>query len=409
MPNMTFAPEEVKKSHPWQTSSREAFEAIREQKETMKRNFKLFQQEFVPVFIKSYNKMAEKENIPKLNSKWLQLKPELVAKSGGPREFYVKHRNQLEQKLFPGDPKVAKKAYDMFLEKLEKLPLIRVGPASPFLGHESGHVQTFWTDPQEVIKSRRESFTSPKPPMKTAINEAIASYRGFKIAWNAWKKWGIPKKAWGAWAGFPTYVRDFTPEEVKILFENLKKLENKAPGITNMAYKALYNYGDYVKPTLYNVPGKDWTEQEKIYLQRWLKERSGQYKEQVPGTYEERRQHLLKQPYVLKTDKTDKRYASLKKEAQEAKRTAQSLFKIFQFMFHRVPSDKRNEFFSKLKGKVIKLSPNEIGINDLKTNAPIGQAISFTKNLLSGLNPNFVKQVLIELIHMLSSQPIINK
>jgi len=95
------------------------------------------------------------------------------------------------------------------------------------------------------------------------------------------------------------------------------------------------------------------------------------------------------------------------KESQDsAKRTAQSLFKIFQFMFYRVPPEKRDEFFSKLKGKVIRMSPNEIGIKKTKTNAPIGQAISFTKNLLSGLEPSFVKQVLIQLTHILSSQPI---
>jgi len=96
----------------------------------------------------------------------------------------------------------------------------------------------------------------------------------------------------------------------------------------------------------------------------------------------------------------------IKKSQDSAKRTAESLYKIFQFMFYRVPPEERDKFFSKLKGKIIRLPPNEIGMKKTKMNAPIGQAISFTKNLLSGLDPFFVKQVLIQLTHILSSQPI---
>ena len=86
-----------------------------------------------------------------------------------------------------------------------------------------------------------------------------------------------------------------------------------------------------------------------------------------------------------------------------ARMTAQSLFKIIKFLFYRVPPAKRPEFFSRLKGKIMRVSPGEISIKKLSPSSSIGQAISLSKNLLSGLNPNFVRAVLVELTHILSN------
>lgn len=97
------------------------------------------------------------------------------------------------------------------------------------------------------------------------------------------------------------------------------------------------------------------------------------------------------------------------KEAQEvdaAVRTAQSLFKIFQFMFHRVPQQSKRKFYLRLKGKIIRLSPSDIGMKDMPASSAIGQAIGFTKNILFGLNPMFVKRVMMELTKLLSTPPL---
>jgi len=92
-----------------------------------------------------------------------------------------------------------------------------------------------------------------------------------------------------------------------------------------------------------------------------------------------------------------------KEELNPAKRTALSLFKIISFLFFRVPQNKKMEFYSRLRGKMMRISPGEIGIKKLSPSSAIGQSISLSKNLLSGLNPSFVKSVLVELTSILSN------
>jgi len=94
----------------------------------------------------------------------------------------------------------------------------------------------------------------------------------------------------------------------------------------------------------------------------------------------------------------------LSKRAQvsAAKRTADSLFKIVQFLFFRVPEKSRQKFLSRLRGKVLRIHPGTIGIKKMPPSAAIGQSVSLTKNLLSGLNPAFVQQVLAELTRLLT-------
>jgi hypothetical protein len=93
----------------------------------------------------------------------------------------------------------------------------------------------------------------------------------------------------------------------------------------------------------------------------------------------------------------------LVREAQDpAKRTAMSLFKIMQFLFHRVPVNQKKEFFVRLRGKVIRLSPGDIGMKNTPPSAAVGQSVGIAKNLLAGLNPDFVRKVLVELVHILT-------
>lgn len=94
----------------------------------------------------------------------------------------------------------------------------------------------------------------------------------------------------------------------------------------------------------------------------------------------------------------------LSKRAQvsAAQKTAESLFKIVQFLFFRVPEKSRQKFLSRLRGKVLRIHPGTIGIKKMPPSAAIGQSVSLTKNLLAGLNPAFVQQVLAELTRLLT-------
>lgn len=305
---ITFEPEKVRMPTPkekLQMGREQALESHRHlQRAIPGFDFARFKREFVPRLVAAYNKRAKVEGLVPLNPAWLDLVRRARGGAAGPKQFYVQHRARLQPRMFPGDPTKAKRAYDLFLKEMEKLPLVRSGPSSGMLSHESGHLQSFYEkDPETVIRSRRPRSggeVGSKPPFETALNEAVASYRGFRTAWEAWKPFGIPRKAWGAWSGFPTYAANLSATQLKRLMTALKRMEAKYPGIRNQAHKALYEFADYVQPVLYNVPGKDWTDEEKAALQRFLKRRGGRYRETLPATPEERQHHMRRQPYVMR-------------------------------------------------------------------------------------------------------------
>ena len=89
--------------------------------------------------------------------------------------------------------------------------------------------------------------------------------------------------------------------------------------------------------------------------------------------------------------------------ADPAKRTAMSLFKIIQFLFHRVPPEKKLEFFHRLKGKLTRISPGDVSQRKMSPSSTIGTSIGFAKNLLAGMDPNFVRQVMTELSFILGN------
>jgi len=92
-------------------------------------------------------------------------------------------------------------------------------------------------------------------------------------------------------------------------------------------------------------------------------------------------------------------------QSDVVRRTADSLFKIIQFLFYRVPNRDKQKYLARLKGKVMRLNPGELGIKKLPPTAAIGQAIGITKNLLFGMNPSFVQQVITELTRLLATTP----
>lgn len=323
-PEMTFDPEEEARpltpQEKLQSSRQQAMEAHKHlQQAAPGFDFKRFKREFVPKLIAAYNRRAKAFGLPPLNPAWLDLLGRAKGGAAAPKDFYVLYRERLQPRIFPGDPAKAKKAYDLFLRELEKAPLIRSGPSSGMLSHETGHFRGYQTDPGAAIRSRRPRTLTPKglisepgakPTMATAINEAIASYNGFKLAWEAWSKYGIPRKAWAAWSGFPTYTQGMSEPQVKELLRRLKKLNFRHPGIYKQARTALYEFQKYVEPVLYNVPGADWTDKEKAALKRFLKTRGGRYLEYLPFDEEERLRHMKRQPYVMREEEAPSRVAS---------------------------------------------------------------------------------------------------
>lgn len=93
----------------------------------------------------------------------------------------------------------------------------------------------------------------------------------------------------------------------------------------------------------------------------------------------------------------------LKQADDPAKRTAESLFKIIQFVFYRVPASQQDKFISRLRGKIVRLHPGELGIKKMPPSSAIGQSVTMTKHLLSGLNPSFINQVITELVKLLAT------
>jgi transcription termination factor NusB len=92
------------------------------------------------------------------------------------------------------------------------------------------------------------------------------------------------------------------------------------------------------------------------------------------------------------------------KESQDpARMTAESLFKIIKFIFYRVPEKQKSRFLSRLRGKIIRIHPGELGVKKLPPSSAIGQAIAIAKNLLSGLNPAFTNRVIVELSKLLTT------
>jgi hypothetical protein len=93
----------------------------------------------------------------------------------------------------------------------------------------------------------------------------------------------------------------------------------------------------------------------------------------------------------------------IKEAADPTKKTADSLFKIIQFLLYRFPENDKRKYLGRAKGKIVNLNPAELSGKKMSPSALIGQAVSLSKNLLSGLNPIFVGKVLEELIRMLSA------
>jgi len=91
--------------------------------------------------------------------------------------------------------------------------------------------------------------------------------------------------------------------------------------------------------------------------------------------------------------------APITREAQvdpQVRRTAESIVKIINFLMFRVPDKDKKRFMGRIRGKIQRLPAGQVGLKQMPPTATIGQAVSLTKNILAGLNPFFVKQVIDE-------------
>jgi len=312
MADLTFEPEAMT---PWERAehAKEQALAVHEQLRRAggRFDFKRFMREFADPMIDAYNEKAKAQGLPLASGDWFQILRAIEGHVVKPKDFYVKHRSALQPKLFPGDQVRAAKAYDMFLSELGNLPLVVSGPVSGMLSHEFGHGQTYGADPSAPIAAQRPSGSTTGKEVERLVNEAVASYRGFQTAWKAWGRFGIPRKAWGAWYGFPTYLTNMDERKLTEVLGRLKGMEGRYPGISEQVRKTLYEYDKYVEPVMYNIPGKDWSPKEKEALRRFLKERGAPYRETVPAE-QTRLRHLRRQPYVLgPTSKPSSAVASL--------------------------------------------------------------------------------------------------
>lgn len=93
----------------------------------------------------------------------------------------------------------------------------------------------------------------------------------------------------------------------------------------------------------------------------------------------------------------------ISKSAQDpVRRTAESILKIIHFVMFRVPQKDKAKFLQRIRGKIQRIPAGQVSIKKLPQTASIGQSISLVKNILSGLNPFFVKRVIDELVNMMS-------
>ncbi len=302
---LTFAPEPVSMPTDWervQLNRARAREVHRQLGRAVGGfNFALFMRDFAAPLVEEYNTDAKRLGLPSASKDWFRV---LRTADGGalaPKDFFVKHRARIQPRLFPGDQAKAGKAYDLLLAKLSKLPKITSGPISGELAHEFGHVRTFEASPEVAssVYGPKGEGKEKRPPVENAVNEALAIWQGFRQAWKAWSRFGMPHKAWGAWFGFPTYTHNMKENQLAKVLKRLKALESKYPGVEDQARKALFEYDKYVEPVMYNVPGADWTAAEREALKRWLKARGGAYRGTMPEDESGRLKHLRRQPFVM--------------------------------------------------------------------------------------------------------------
>jgi bacterioferritin len=108
-------------------------------------------------------------------------------------------------------------------------------------------------------------------------------------------------------------------------------------------------------------------------------------------------------PFSTRMASTD--VLPISKRAEDpVRRTAESILKIINFLLFRVPQKDRNRYLQRIRGKLLKFPTGQMSMKKMPQTAAIGQSLSMAKNILSGLNPFFVKRVVDELANMMVLQ-----
>ena len=95
-------------------------------------------------------------------------------------------------------------------------------------------------------------------------------------------------------------------------------------------------------------------------------------------------------------------YSLTKDAADQAKLTADSLYKIIKFLFYRIKPKNKKRFLNKVQYKLLQMPPGELSEKKTSPTSVVNQSIGIARNLLNGLNPIFVGRVLDELNDLLA-------
>jgi len=99
------------------------------------------------------------------------------------------------------------------------------------------------------------------------------------------------------------------------------------------------------------------------------------------------------------------RLVPISKRAQDpVRRTAESIVKIINFLMFRVPDKDKARYMQRIRGKILRVPTGQMSQKKMPQTAAIGQSISLVKNILSGLNPFFVKRVMDEVANLMLHQ-----
>lgn len=67
---------------------------------------------------------------------------------------------------------------------------------------------------------------------------------------------------------------------------------------------------------------------------------------------------------------------------------------IIKFLIGKFPESERNSSLSIIKHRILDLNEHEMSSKNIPTSAALGQSIAFIKNILSGYNPNYIRDVI---------------
>lgn len=85
-------------------------------------------------------------------------------------------------------------------------------------------------------------------------------------------------------------------------------------------------------------------------------------------------------------------------ELENAIEVGKYLSNIVRFILNKVPEEKRLNYLNKIKMKINGFDENDLSNKDMPESATIGQALTFIKHVLFNQEPDYIKEVLNQLV-----------